>query len=440
MALALRSYQEEIIDKLLDALNKGFKRPFVQLPCGGGKTSIFSYFTEQFSIRGAKVWFLVHRRELIDQTIATFKRFEVPMENVYVGMVQSAMKMHYEPDIIIFDEAHMSYSKTWRKVIDKYPNAIIIGTSATPKRTDGSPLNEIYDDLIQGVQPKWLIENKYLSEFDYYAPKIGIDYSEIKTRGSDYDMDSTTTHLLTPKIYGEIEKYLDPTKKTIVYAPSIKFSKKLEEDFPWVKHVDGETPKEEREEMVNKFKRGEIMGLTNVNLFAEGLDIPDAEVCLLLRPTQSTILYIQQSMRVLRYVEGKRAVIYDLVGNVFTHGLPDEEREWSLEGKLKRPKLNEADEIRIRMCDACLRVYEGKNRICPYCGNDNGKTRAEIARDEKVELEKIESLKKKKAKMEVGMAQSLEELIAIGVSRGYANPRYWAMQVIHSRKSKLRRR
>ena len=102
------------------------------------------------------------------------------------------------------------------------------------------------------------------------------------------------------------------------------------------------------------------MGVTSVNILTEGFDLPDAEVCLLLRPTQSTIIYVQQVGRILRYVEGKRAVIYDLVGNVFTHGLPDEDREWKLDGKLKRPKLNEADEIRIRMCDACLRVYEGK--------------------------------------------------------------------------------
>lgn len=127
-----------------------------------------------------------------------------------------------------------------------------------------------------------------------------------------------------------------------------------------------------------------------------------------------------------------------MVGNVFSHGLPDEERKWSLSGKIKY-KHRGAEEVKIRQCDECLRVYEGKGAICPYCGHNNGKTRAEIEQDKKVELQKITDLKKKTERMEIGMATSLEELTRLAYSRGYANPRYWAMMVMNHRKGKLKK-
>ena len=127
--------------------------------------------------------------------------------------------------------------------------------------------------------------------------------------------------MLKNKIYGDIKKYLDPSRKTIIYSPSVDFSKSL--NALGVVHVDGTTPLVERNDIINKFRTGEIMHLTNVDLFGEGFDIPDCEVVILLRPTKSTTLFIQQTMRALRFVENKRATIYDLVGNVFTHGLPN---------------------------------------------------------------------------------------------------------------------
>lgn len=433
--MKLRDYQVDLIEKTRDSFRRGSMKPLVVLPCGGGKTVCFAYMASENVKKGGYVYFFVHRRELVDQTIETFKNFGIDMSNVYIGMVQSATKIKDipEPTLIIFDEAHHAAASTWKVILEKWPGVHVVGLTATPKRQDGKSLAAAFDDLVVGVTAKWLIDNKYLSDFDYYAPKLStLNTADFKIRGSEYDMSQVSDVMLASKIYGDIKKYLNFNRKTIIYAPSIEFSKMLEREIPGVVHFDGTTKASDRSLIVERFRRGEIKVLSNVDLIGEGFDVPDCEVVMLLRPTQSLTLFIQQSMRALRYKENKRATIYDMVGNVFTHGLPTQYENWELEGTV-RNKPGAMDELKIRMCNSCFRVYEGKGPLCPYCGFDNGKTKLEILQDESAELEKIEEMKKKEARREVGMAKSMDELIAIGKSRGYKNPKYWAMQVMKNR-------
>ena len=161
--------------------------------------------------------------------------------------------------------------------------------------------------------------------------------------------------------------------------------------------------------------------------------MPDCDCVLLLRPTQSTALYIQQSMRCLRPKEGKKALIIDFVGNVFRHGMPTEDRGWSLESPYKCKNKNGEPDILIRQCSNCFKCYEGMAKICPYCGYDNGKTRLEIKRDEQIELEKIEKIEKLEKKWEQSRANSLEALIELGRQRHYKNPQFWARMIMKSR-------
>jgi superfamily II DNA or RNA helicase len=157
---------------------------------------------------------------------------------------------------------------------------------------------------------------------------------------------------------------------------------------------------------------------------------------MLLRPTTSVALYIQQSMRAMRPRDGKRATVYDFVGNVYRHGMPTEKRDWSLSGRMKMRNADSEPDVIVRQCESCYRVYGGIGRTCPYCGHDNGKTRAEIKREEEAQLELIRNIERKVERKKQGMAKTYDELVAIGVKRGYKNPQYWARMVMGNRSKK----
>ena len=429
--MILRDYQNNLINATRNAFRAGSKAPCVVLPCGGGKTVCFAYMaSEHIRIKpDGFVWFLVHRRELIDQTEETFQRFGLTDERIFIGMVQTVSRnpaKYGTPTLIIFDEAHHATAKTWTNITEHFDGVPVVGLTATPARTDGTGLGKVFDSIVEGVSAKWLIDNGFLCDYDYYAPKLNADYT-LKKRGSDYDMQDVADQFAKAKIYGDILKYIDQKRKTIIYCPTIEFSQALAEQIPNSAHFDGNTNKTERTEIVKQFRSGEIRVLLNVDLIGEGFDVPDCDCVILLRPTQSTILYIQQSMRCLRPAPNKRAVIYDMVGNCFRHGLPTEPREWSLTGRVSCRNESAEPDILVRQCKNCLRVYSGTDKICPYCGTDNGKTRKEIEQDEKAELERITEINKRKDKEELREAgQSLEALQAYGRSKGYAPG--WAWQ------------
>jgi len=384
------------------------------------------------------VWFLVHRRELIEQTIDTFKKMNIAMDNIFVGMVQSVTRhpdKYREPTMIIFDEAHHATANTWLSIIEKYPTIPIIGLTATPARTNGDSLGKVFDCLIEGVSSEYLMDNGYLCEYDYYAPKLNIP-KMFKTKGNDFDVADIAEQFEKAKIHGDILKYIDMKRKTIIYCPTIKFSKGLAERIPNAVHFDGKTPKAERDKIVQDFRDGKIRVLLSVDLIGEGFDIPDCDCVILLRPTLSTVLYIQQAMRCLRPAPNKRAVIYDMVGNCYRFGMPTDRREWSLTGRTKCSNINGEPDVKARMCGMCYKTYGGINAICPYCGYDNGKSRKQIEEDKKAELEKIEKINKYKKKQEVWDCMTETELIKLGTERGYKNAGFWAKQIINSRRRK----
>ncbi len=429
--MKLRNYQQWLIDDLRRA-TLTHKRPIAVLPCGAGKTFIFTFIARQHVLQGGKVHFYVHRRELLDQTYDTFKEANIPTDNIYIQTIQTRKKPPFEPTMIIFDEAHHAVSATWKRIIDNNPDAYIIGLTATPKRTDGQSLGQVFDTIIEGVDADWLIDNNYLAPYDYYAPVLStLSRHDIYIeRGRDYDGVAVGDVMLRSKIYGDVKKYLDPNRKTIIYSPSIAFSESLTD--LGVVHLDGNTPDKERRQIISDFKSGKIMWLSNVDLLGEGFDVPDCEVVILLRPTKSTVLFIQQTMRALRYKKGKQATIYDLVGNVYTHGMPTDYNNWVMEGSM-RPKLNQADETVIRVCQDCFRAYKGIHPICPYCNFNNGKTQAQIREDKEAELKRIKEIKRRERIAEEWQASTLDELIQLGVRRGYKSPRIWATKKWNAR-------
>lgn len=435
MKLTLRPYQRDFFPKIIADWKKGIKRICVVAPCGAGKTVLFASMAAATQKNGKTVFFCVHRKELLDQTVNTFKKFDIRFDSIYVMMISQAVKDNYpQPDIVIFDECQHSMAKTWKKVIDKFPNAYYIGLTATPCRLDNKPFGDLYEDMITGITAKELIDSGYLSKYRYYAPVV-TDLSALKRKGSDFDTQQAAELLMERAVFGDViqhYKLLADGMQAICYCSSIAHSERMAEEFQKAGinavHFDGNTPKKQRDEIIQKYRDKEISILCNVDLISEGFDCPDCECCILLRPTMSLSLYIQQAMRCMRPKEGKTAIILDHVNNVSRHGLPDDNREWSLHTvpKPSAEKHTEDGRMSIRTCTYCFGTYKANNtHECPYCHKKEILTEHEIKNIKKIHLEEIKESAKQKAAARVENYDSdkdcktLNELMAYAKKKGY---------------------
>src|SRR5699024_4553628 len=269
---------------------------------------------------------------------------EVNLDYVEFGMVQTIVRRldkTKKPSLIIVDENHHSLAKSYRKIFDYFSDVPLLGFTATPIRLNGSGLGDVNDVLIEEVDAKWLIDNNFLSPYKYYAPKL-IDTSTLKLNSMREFSSTSTDDAMSNVIYGDVIKHyqeLADGEQAIAYCHNVEASKQTAYEFSQAgiqaAHIDGNTPKNERDEIIGKFRSGEIKLLSNVDIIGEGFDVPDCSTVIMLRPTQSLSLYIQQSMRGMRYRPNKTSIIIDHVDNVRRHGLPDAERKWSLKGMKK---------------------------------------------------------------------------------------------------------
>ena len=402
----LRPYQNDVVEQLRTAWREGYKAPCIVLPCGGGKSCILADMARRTTYNGKRVLFLVHRRELVEQIIGTFCRWGVDMRYCDVMMVQTATRRRKKlphPDLIMTDENHHSLAVSYRNIYEQFPDVLRVGVTATPVRLNGDGLGDVNDKLIIGVSAKWLIDHQCLAPYDYYAPNVA-DLTGLHTKMGEYVTADIEKAMIKKAVFGDVISYyrkLADGKKAICYCASIKHSEAMAKTFcengiP-AAHIDGETPAVQRAQMIADFRSGKIRILCNVDLISEGFDVPDCECAILLRPTQSLTLYIQQSMRCMRYRTGKRAVIIDHVGNYARFGLPDDDREWSLEKK-ERKKRTEAEEIRTKMCPECFLAFEPPNKVgvpivCPHCGYAFPKQERKELEQEQADLQKIEGFR-----------------------------------------------
>lgn len=403
---------------------QGYKRPCIVLPCGGGKSIITAEMAKRTAERGGRVLFLVHRRELCEQIEHTFSDWGVDMELCTIGMVQTITRRVDRiepPKLIITDENHHCLANSYKRIYQAFPGAYGVGVTATPIRLNGGGLGDVNDKLIIGPTVRELIGRGCLSDFDYYAPQVA-DLSGLKRKSTgDFDMTQAADMLAKPAIYGDVLRHyqrLAPGVKAVCYCSTIEHSKETAERFRDAgipaAHIDGDTPKELRAQIVQDFRDGRLQVLCNVDLISEGFDVPDCGCCILLRPTKSLTLYIQQSMRSMRYQPGKRAIIIDHVGNVHRFGLPDQEREWSLDPK---PQKAQENKVHVRQCPECFFTHSTAP-ICPNCGHIYEKTREEILEDKKEqELARIE--RKVSRINSAEECSSAKELFALAKKKGY---------------------
>lgn len=326
----------------------------LQLSTGAGKTILFSSIAREFTTKGEGVLVLAHREELLTQAqeklesvtgmpvgIIKAGTSASPLFPIQVASVQSLVRRQHMPNaaLVICDEAHHSCSQSYTKIFENYPDSYILGVTATPARNDGQGFKFLYDSLVLGLSTSELIEAGYLCKFKLFASPKQIKTTGVKTTAGEFNQRQLADAIDTSLVMGDlIETWKKHAlgKKTVVFTIDVAHSKAtaqayIEAGIP-AEHLDGETPTNERKSILERFRTGETLILTNCGIVSEGFDVPDIECVQCVRPTKSLPLWLQMVGRALRPAPGKEyAIIIDHTQNWFYHGLPDEEREWSLE-------------------------------------------------------------------------------------------------------------
>ena len=393
-----------------------------------------------------RVMFLIHRKEVLKQAVKTFNNQDVNPDLLTAGMVQTLTRRIDKlptPDVILVDEAHHALAKSYQNILNKFPKAIVLLFTATPHRTGRTQLDQIADDIIVGQSIHELTDKGFLAPFRYFQPPNDFDAKLLKRSSTGDFTNESMQQAMNTKIFGHIVKQykrIAPGMQAVVYTYSIDSAIKIAAEFNSegisAVEVDGTTSKEKRAVAVRKFREQKIKILVNVNLFTEGVDLPDVDCVIMARPTASLALYLQFSMRCLNPRPGKTAIIIDHANNFKTFGYPDDDRDWKQaikSGKQKSKTLLTDPGLAIVTCDYCFAVVkasEVKDGKCPICGkpikvheakpvSDVDLVEASKERQKAIHEIVKSDLLKSVATKSVSELHSLRELQAYGKLHGY---------------------
>ena len=386
-----RPYQVDAIERIRNEIRAGNKRPLLVSPTGSGKTVIASHIINSAIQRRSRILFIAHRKEIIDQTSRKLTALEIDhaiimsgydrsaMATVHVASIQTLIRREYPSvDLIIIDESQHVSAKSYQKIIAAYPDAVIIGLTATPCRGDGKGLGGTFNSIVHVAQVRELIDMGYLVPAVVYAPSKP-DLQGVNIKRGDYDAAALETAVDKPKLIGDIVQHwyqLAKDRQTIVFATGISHSQHLLEEFrnsgiP-AEHLDGETPRVMREAILNRLESGETRVVCNVGVLTEGFDSPGVSCIVLARPTKSFGLFIQMAGRGMRPSPGKEnLLILDHAGAVYEHGMIDQDIDWTLDPSRVSvvKKEYEKRELMPWTCGHCFKVNEpSRNKHCTGCG------------------------------------------------------------------------
>jgi superfamily II DNA or RNA helicase len=353
----LRPYQNEAVAEFHGTVAAGKRRMILTAPTGSGKTCVSAAIINGLP-RNMSVLVLAHRREIIKQTCAKLFAADIshgviqagcrprPLERVQVASIQTlwTRAMHIgsmdlpPADLLWIDECHHCPTRTYQAIVNAYPDAILLGTTATPTRGDGRGLGGIFERIIETPQVAELIKQGYLVGTRVYAP-IDPDLTGVQTRVGDYVESQLAERMDQPRLVGDIVEHwhkFGERRKTVAFATGVQHSIHIRDEFiksgVRAEHIDGSTPKRERDATLERLTSGEIELVTNCMVLTEGWDMPDAGCCILARPTKKMGLYRQMVGRVLRPADGKPdCIVLDHSGAVFRHGFVEDPVEWTLD-------------------------------------------------------------------------------------------------------------
>lgn len=446
MKYALRDYQVRLTSETLEQIRAGVKRILIQLPTRGGKSGIIAAITEEF--RSRFVWFFAHTAILIDQMSQEYTdhginhgiiRPDAPQLNYRCQVISkdSLLSRHKSgrlatlsrPDVIIIDEAHLALADTYQQIIDLYPEAVIIGLTATPIRLDRKGLGRIFQVMLKGPSIQALQARKILCPVDTYAVDL-FDETGVHTTGGDYNTAEVMAKVDKPFVLAEIVKHWEDRakgKKTLTFCASIQHARDMAEQFNQAGYpsvaIDSKDGKEVIRQKLRDYYAGKYINLCSVNLFLMGLTVRDCECIIQARPTQSLMIYLQALGRGMMYLLGKVLINLDCVNNWTRHGLPEDDREWSLADPPKR-KTKEVDKATLKRCPACLHPVKVQVKSCPHCGFVWSVTASRTPQEKDGKLVKIQ--KKKDLTMAIAeRAKTLKEAVAIAQELGEQASQGW---------------
>jgi superfamily II DNA or RNA helicase len=358
--MRLHSFQQKIIDQVINSFRQGKSRILVQSPTGSGKSHIIKYFADNCQKTCA---IITHRKELK-------KMFEGKV-NIDVHMVETFKRRGFEyPDLLLLDEAHLTF---FDKIIENAPRkCTIIGFTATPLRTGKQrSLSDFYDDIIQGLSTQELINQGFLVPTVNYGYQ-GIKWDNAKKTAGDYDLSYQSDIFEKRRVFEGVAKNykrITPDTKAIVFTPNIESSNSLakhlrDEELP-AYSIDSTMPKDVIEELIDKFKNSKSDILVNCSLLTTGFDCPDIKTVILYRATTSRPLYCQMIGRGVRTSENKsQCNVLDFGENIKRFGFWEDDFEWSLDKKTS----NKETLAPIRLCPKCDRMNKIQNDKCEHCG------------------------------------------------------------------------
>lgn len=414
--MQLRDYQQDLYEDIKRAWG-WLHNILAVLPTGSGKTILFARVMADESGPAVAI---AHRQELVSQISLALGCFGVrhriigPLQVVKMIVTQHTELLgcsYFDPNatkavagvdtivrradslaawcasvrLWVQDEAHhLLTSNKWGRAAALFPNARGLGVTATPERADGKGLGRhadgVFDQVIAGPCMRKLVTEGYLTDYRIFAPPSDLDLADVKisTRTGDFNPHDLRRSVHRSHIVGDIVEHyqrLTPGLLGLTFTVDVETAGIIAQAYRSAgvpaEVVSAKTPDRTRNEILRRFKRGELKQLVNVDLFGEGFDVPAVEVVSMGRPTESYTVFAQQFGRALRPLENKEnAVIIDHVGNVIRHGLPDAVRAMSLDRRERR-RRGEPDPgvIPVTACTECAGVYERIYSACPYCGN-----------------------------------------------------------------------
>jgi len=395
----LRPYQENNFNELRHAYAKGNKRVLYQAATGSGKTVVASMVAKLAVEKGNRVMPIAHRRELIHQfanklnemdlncgivmageKLEVFKEIQVSSIQTLWRRFLKVRKIHlHDPDLIIIDEAHRSLSSTYLKLLDAFPKAWVLGLTATPVRTDGRGLGHVYEEMVCSPSVQELTDMGYLVPVIPYGGSMG-DLKGIKSTAGDYNKKELEERMNLPNLVGDcVQNWLKHAegRPTLSFASGVKHSIALAEAYQSVGvnavHVDANTHKDDRDEVLGKLERGEVDIITNCMVYTEGTDCPAISCVQSANPSKAIAKYLQQVGRGMRPDEAsgkKDCVFLDHSGATQRHGYVEEPIPWSLDTKGKlHVEIAKARDKSLKQfeCVDCGHIWSGKIR-CPMCG------------------------------------------------------------------------